>query len=67
MGESGSRSDGQGHASLIQFSVDGCGCVPTLFFDLRPNYGGGNEDHGDLLQKVHVCTDDSMPQITTMV
>ena len=48
--------------SSIQFSVDGCGCVPTLFFDLRPNYGGGNEDHGDLLQKVHVCTDDSMPQ-----
>ena len=29
----------------------GC-CVPSLLFDLRPNYGGGNEDNGDLLQKV---------------
>ena len=37
---------------LIQFSVDGEGCVPSLLFDLRPNYGGGNEDNGDLLQKV---------------
>ena len=31
--------------SLIQFSVDGQG---SLLFDLRPNYGGGNEDNGDL-------------------
>ena len=38
--------------SLIQFSVD---CVPSLLFDLRWNYGGGNEDNGDLLQKVP-CT-----------
>ena len=37
---------------LIQFSIDGWGCVPSLFFDLRPNYGGGKEDNGDLLQKV---------------
>ena len=36
---------------LIQFSIDGMGCVPSLLFDLRPNYGGGNEDNGDLLQK----------------
>ena len=35
---------------LIQFSVDGWGCVPSLLLDLRPNYGGGNEDNGDLLQ-----------------
>ena len=36
--------------SLIQFSVDGWGCVtPPPSFDLRPNYGG------DLLQKV-LCT-----------
>ena len=45
--------------SLIQFSVDGQGCVPSLFFDLRPNYGQGKEDNGDLLQKVpcvHCCT-----------
>ena len=42
--------------SLIQLSVDGWGCVPSLLFDLRPNYGGGN---GDLLQKVpyrYCCT-----------
>ena len=38
--------------SLIQFSVDGRDCVPSLLFDLRPNYGGNNEDDGDLLQKV---------------
>ena len=41
--------------SLIQFSVDGRGCVPSLLFDLRPNYSGGD---GDLLQKVpcmHCC------------
>ena len=45
--------------SSIQFYVDGWGCVPSLLFDLRPNYGGGNEDNGDLLQKVpciHCCT-----------
>ena len=41
--------------SLIQFSVDGQGCVPSLLFDLRPKYGGGNKDNGDLLQKVP-CT-----------
>ena len=39
-------------SSLIQFSVDGRGCVPSLLFDLRPNYGGVHEDNGDLLQKV---------------
>ena len=45
--------------SLTQFSVDGRGCVPSLLFDLRPNYGEVNEDNGDLLQKVlcmHCCT-----------
>ena len=41
--------------SLIQFSVDGQHCVPSLLFDPRPNYGGGDEDDGDLLQKVS-CT-----------
>ena len=41
--------------SLIQFSVDGWGCIPSLFFDLRPNYGGGNEDNCNLFQKVP-CT-----------
>ena len=38
--------------SLIQFSVEEQGCVPSLLFDMRPNYGGGNEDNGDFLQKV---------------
>ena len=40
--------------SLTQFSgfSDGLGCVLSLLFDLRPNYGGGNEDNGDLLKKV---------------
>ena len=41
--------------SLIHFSVDWQGCIPSLLFDLRLNYGGGNEDNGDLLQKVP-CT-----------
>ena len=47
--------------SLIQFSVDGCICVPSLLFT---NYGGGNEDDGDLLQKVpcmHCCTQCPQP------
>ena len=57
MGEIGSCSDGRAilSESLIQFSIDGQGCVPSLLFDLRPNYGGGNEDNGNLLQKV-LCT-----------
>ena len=38
--------------SLIQFSVDGWSCVSSLLFDWRPNSGGGNEDNGDLLQKI---------------
>ena len=38
--------------SLIQFSVDGQGCVSSLLFDLRSNYSGSNEDNGHFLQKV---------------
>ena len=38
--------------SLIQFSFNGQGCVSSLLLDLRPNYGGGNEDNGDLLKNV---------------
>ena len=38
--------------SLIQFYVDGRDCVLSLLFDQRPNYGGGNEDNDDFLQKV---------------
>ena len=29
---------------LLQFSVDGRGCVLSLLFDLRPNYGGGKQE-----------------------
>ena len=36
----------------IQFSVDRQNCVLSLLFELRPNYGGGIEDTGDLLQKI---------------
>ena len=38
--------------SLIQFSVDGWSCVPSLLFTQGQKYGGGNEDNWDLLQKV---------------
>ena len=38
--------------TLIQFSIGGWGRLPSLLFDLRPNYDGDNEDNGDLLQKV---------------
>ena len=38
--------------SLIRFSLDGRGCVPSMLFALRPNYGGGNESNGNFLQKV---------------
>ena len=41
--------------SSIQLFVEGWGCVPSLLFDLRPNYGGGNEDNRDLLRNVP-CT-----------
>ena len=30
---------------LIQFSLDRQDSVPSLFFDLRPSYGGGREDN----------------------
>ena len=50
--------------SLIQFSVEGRGCLPSLLFDLRPNYGGGSKDNGHLLQKIscrHCCTECPQP------
>ena len=50
-GKTRSCSDGLSK-SLIQFSVEGWGCVPSLLFDLRPNYSRGNEDNGNLLQNV---------------
>ena len=50
-GETESCSDGKAmlSKSLIQFSVDGWGCIPSLLFDLRPNYGEDNEDNSYLL------------------
>ena len=39
--------------SLIQFSVDGRGCVSSPLFDPRPNYGGNNEDNGTALRRSH--------------
>ena len=37
--------------SWIQFPVDGRGCVSSLLFALRPNYGGGNGSNSGLLLK----------------
>ena len=39
--------------SLVQFSVNGQWCVPSLF-DLKPKYvgGNGNIDNGNLFQKL---------------
>ena len=37
--------------SLFQLSLMGRAVFCPCFFDLRPNYGGGNEDNGNLLQK----------------
>ena len=41
--------------SLIHFSVDGWGCVPSPLFDWRPSYGRDKEVNGELFQKVQ-CT-----------
>ena len=41
---------------LIQFSVGGWGCVPSLLFDLRPNYGAGNEENGTSFKRSHART-----------
>ena len=42
--------------SLIQFSVDGRGHVPSLLFDLKPNYGGGNENNSTSFRRSHART-----------
>ena len=41
--------------SLIQFSVERWGCIFPLS-DLRPNYGGDNEDNGDAFKRSHAST-----------
>ena len=38
--------------TLIQFSVDEQDCVPSLLFDMWPNYGAGSEYNGNILHKV---------------
>ena len=53
-GETGSYSDGRGHTQYI-FNPIFCWWVELCSFPiiyLGPNYGGDNEDNGDLLQKV---------------
>ena len=51
--------------SSIQFSVDEWGCVPSLLLDLRANYGGGNEDNGDLLRALLQSVFPTLQQATT--
>ena len=53
-GETGSCSEGQGHSQQI-FNPIFCWWLELCSFPaiyLGPNYGGGNEDNGDLLQKI---------------
>ena len=57
-GETRSCSDGQGHSQQI-FNPIFCWWLELCSFPaiyLGPNYGGGNEDNGDLLQKIPACT-----------
>ena len=42
--------------SLIQFSVVGWGCVHSLLFDLRPNYGGVMKIKATSFKRSHACT-----------
>ena len=42
--------------NFIQFSVDGEGSVPSLFFGLRQNYGRGNDGNNNLPQKTYAST-----------
>ena len=53
MGKTGSCSVGKAmlSKSLIKISADGWGCLPSLYFDLRPNYGRYDGSKGNLLQK----------------
>ena len=41
--------------TLIQFSIDGQGCVPSLLFDLRSNSGRGNEENGISFKRSCTC------------
>ena len=37
--------------SLVQFYADEWGCIFSLLFGLRPNYGKGNGSNGNFFQK----------------
>ena len=52
--DTGSCSNGWSHAQSIFKPIFCCwgGLCSLLFSNLRPNYGGGNEDCGDLFQKI---------------
>ena len=41
--------------SLVQFSVDGQGCVASLCFDPRPSYGEDNEGNGISFRRSHAA------------
>ena len=65
VGETGSCADGWGHLSktLIQLSVDGRGCVPSLLFDLRPDYSDEGNEAMEVMKimatsfkRSHACT-----------
>ena len=62
MGETGSCSDGwwgvggMFSKSLVQYSVEGWGCVPSILFSLRPNYGRANEGNGNLFKRTCAST-----------
>ena len=42
--------------SLIQFSVDGWGCIPSLLFDLRPTMVGVMKIMATSFKRSHACT-----------
>ena len=42
--------------SLIQLSVDEWGCVPSVLFDQRPNYGGGDGDNSTSFKRSRART-----------
>ena len=42
--------------SFIQFTLDGCGCIWTFLFELRPNCGVSYEHNWDLFKRTWVST-----------
>ena len=56
MGETGSCSDGWGHESLIQFSIDGRSCVPSLLFTCGQTMVEGMEIMVTSFKRSHACT-----------